>query len=361
MLSLTDVRVTYVGARGSDPVTAVDGVELDLADGQVLALLGPSGCGKSTLLRAIAGLEPLSGGRICWDDTDLARIPVHRRHFGLMFQDGVLFPHRTVAGNIGYGLRQLGLAPARRRHRVDELLELVGLPGLGGRRVTELSGGQQQRVALARALAPQPRLLLLDEPLAALDTALRSRLLTDLRTVLTRTHSTALYVTHDQGEAFAIADRVALMNEGRIRQVGSPSDVWREPADEWVARFVGYTTVLPVGHGVPGLPDGPIALRPPALVVDPDGRLAGRVLEARPAPDTVRLTVELPGSGAVQAISGTLPAVGATVRLAVDLSATAPLPAGSAKAPDHHAQDDQAPDDQAPQHHASLTSGTVNR
>jgi thiamine transport system ATP-binding protein len=332
MLTLTDVSVTYstgAGGRG-EPVAAVNGVDLDVADGRVLALLGPSGCGKSTLLRAIAGLEPLTAGRICWDGIDLARIPVHRRHFGLMFQDGVLFPHRTVAGNIDYGLRQRGMDRAGRRGRVGELLELVGLPGLGGRRVTELSGGQQQRVALARALAPRPRLLLLDEPLAALDTELRSRLLTDLRGVLTSTRSTALYVTHDQGEAFAIADRVAVMNDGRLRQVGAPGQVWRQPADEWVARFVGYTTVLPVGHGIAALPDGPVALRPSALIADPAGGLTGSVIESRPTPDTVRLTVELPGAGAVQAVSSTMLPIGEKVRLAVDSSATAQLPATNA-------------------------------
>jgi len=185
-------------------------------------------------------------------------------------------------------------------------------------------------VALARALAPSPRLLLLDEPLAALDASLRARLLSDLRRVLAETRTSALFVTHDQGEAFAVADRIALMDSGRIRQVGTPTAVWRHPVDAWVARFVGYTTVLPAGHGVPGIDDGPIALRPAALVADRQsagstGRLTGTVLSARPTPDTVRLTVDLPGAGVVQAISETLPAVGDIVALSVDRTGTAPI------------------------------------
>jgi thiamine transport system ATP-binding protein len=326
MLTIDRVTVSYPAGRKS--VIAVDDVCLELPDGAVLALLGPSGCGKSTLLRAVAGLEPLATGRICWDDVDLATVAVHRRHFGLMFQDGVLFPHRTVAGNIGYGLPFTGMNRAAQRRRIGELLELVGLPGMGTRRVGSLSGGQQQRVALARALAPSPRLLLLDEPLAALDAELRSRLLTDLRTVLAETRSTALFVTHDQGEAFAVADRIALMQAGRIRQTGTPTQLWRNPRDGWVAGFVGYTTVLPAGHQVAGIGPGPIALRPAALVADPAGPLTGTVLAARPTPDTVRLTVQLTGSDPVQAISDTVPTVGAVVRLRLDAAGTASLPPG---------------------------------
>ena len=216
MLTLQALTVRYAGT------TAVNEVDLRVDDGQVLALLGPSGCGKSTLLRAVAGLEPVAGGSISWDGRDLAGVPVHRRGFGLMFQDGVLFPHRTVAGNVSYGLARYGHGRADRATRVADLLELVGLAGYGERAVATLSGGEQQRVALARALAPAPRLLLLDEPLAALDRALRDRLLADLRDVLGATGTTALFVTHDQGEAFAVADVVALMDAGRIRQTGAP-------------------------------------------------------------------------------------------------------------------------------------------
>lgn len=331
MLRITGVSVRYGTGRAA--LTAVDDVTLSLPDGEVLALLGPSGCGKSTLLRAVAGLEPIARGRISWDSqgqdplqsTDLASIPVHRRQFGLMFQDGVLFPHRSVAGNVGYGLKFAGLGRAAQRRRIDELLELVGLPGLGDRGVASLSGGQQQRVALARALAPSPRLLLLDEPLAALDAALRSRLLADLRDVLTESRATALFVTHDQGEAFAIADQIALMRDGRIQQTGTPTDVWRNPVDDWVAGFVGYTTVLPAGHGIAGLPVGPVALRPNALVADQAGPLTATVVAARPTPDSVRLTVELPGGVAAQAISDYGPAIGEVLGFAVDEAGTARL------------------------------------
>jgi thiamine transport system ATP-binding protein len=221
--------------------TAVDGVSLEVADGEVLALLGPSGCGKSTLLRAIIGIEPLAGGRIEWDGVDLARIPVHRRGFGLMFQDGVLFPHRTVAGNVGYGIARRPDAAAR----VADLLDGVGLAGYGDRRVSTLSGGEAQRVALARALAPRPRLLLLDEPLAALDMSLRAALLADLEDVLRSTGTAAVFVTHDQREAFAIADRIALMRAGRIVQIGDPDEVRAEPVDGQAARFLGLVDEAP--------------------------------------------------------------------------------------------------------------------
>jgi thiamine transport system ATP-binding protein len=233
MLQLHDVTVRYGAA------TAVRGVSVDVSDGEVLALLGPSGCGKSTLLRAIVGIEPLASGRVAWDGVDLARVPIHRRGFGLMFQDGVLFPHRTVAGNVGYGLGRWDREASA--GRVAELLDMVGLAGYGGRRVATLSGGEAQRVALARALAPRPRLLLLDEPLAALDMSLRAALLADLDEVLRSTGTTAVFVTHDQGEAFAIADRVALMRTGRIVQIGTPGEVRESPVDPEAARFLGLT------------------------------------------------------------------------------------------------------------------------
>jgi thiamine transport system ATP-binding protein len=237
MLQLHDVTVRY-GAT-----TAVRGVSVDVADGEVLALLGPSGCGKSTLLRAIVGIEPLATGRVAWDGVDLARVPIHRRGFGLMFQDGVLFPHRTVAGNVGYGLSRWDREASA--GRVAELLDMVGLAGYGGRRVATLSGGEAQRVALARALAPRPRLLLLDEPLAALDMSLRAALLADLDEVLRSTGTTAVFVTHDQAEAFAIADRVALMRTGRIVQIGDPDAVRAEPVDDQAARFLGLVDEAP--------------------------------------------------------------------------------------------------------------------
>lgn len=209
-LRVEDVTVRF-GA-----LAAVDDVSLRLPTGRVIAVLGPSGCGKSTLLRAVAGLEPLAAGRVLWDGADLAATPTHRRGFAMMFQDGQLFGHLSVARNVGYALRLQGLRGAELDAEVDRLLELVGLAGRGGDDPLTLSGGQQQRVALARALGARPRLLLLDEPLSALDRELRERLAGDLREVLTETGTTAMLVTHDHGEAEVIADETVQMREGRL-------------------------------------------------------------------------------------------------------------------------------------------------
>ena len=197
-------------------LTAVDHVSLRLPTGRVVAVLGPSGCGKSTLLRAVAGLEPLAAGRVLWDGEDLAATPTHRRGFAMMFQDGQLFGHLSVARNVGYALRLQGVRGVELDAEVDRLLGLVGLAGRGGDDPLTLSGGQQQRVALARALGARPRLLLLDEPLSALDRELRERLAGDLREVLTETGTTAMLVTHDHGEAEVIADETVQMREGRL-------------------------------------------------------------------------------------------------------------------------------------------------
>lgn len=234
-----DGLVVRYGA-GERATVAVDGVTLGVAPGEVVALLGPSGCGKSSLLRAVAGLEPAAAGTVTWDGDDLAGVPVHRRGFGLMFQDGQLFPHRDVGGNVEFGLRMARAPGGERDTRVRELLAVVGLAGYERRAVATLSGGEQQRVALARALAPRPRLLLLDEPLSALDRALRERLADDLRAALTTTGTTALLVTHDHDEAFAVADRVAVMDAGRLLQVAPPVELWRRPASRRVAEFLGY-------------------------------------------------------------------------------------------------------------------------
>ncbi len=232
---------------------AVDGVDLDVAAGEIVALLGASGSGKSSLLRAVAGLEDVADGDVAWDRRSMVRVPVHRRGFGLMFQDGQLFEHRDVGGNIAYGL--IGLPRARRDERVREMLELVGLPGFEQRRVTTLSGGQAQRVALARALAPAPRLLLLDEPLSALDRALREQLATDVRAILREGGTTALYVTHDQDEAMTVADRVGVMESGRLLRLDTPQRLWTDPGSSKVARFLGFDVV------------GDLALAPGALCV----------------------------------------------------------------------------------------------
>lgn len=241
-LEAQGLRVSFTREQGRQRITttALDGVSLELNEGEVLGVLGPSGSGKSTLLRAIAGLETLQAGRVRWRGDDITAVPVHKRGFALMFQDGQLFSHRSVAANIEYPLRIAKVQADARERRVQELLDLVGLPGFGDRRVTELSGGEQQRVALARSLAASPRLLLLDEPLSSLDRELRQRLAGDLRQILVETGTTALMVTHDQDEAFAVCDRVAIMMAGAIVQLGTPAQIRAEPASPAIARFLGH-------------------------------------------------------------------------------------------------------------------------
>lgn len=224
MLTIADLQVAY-----DEPV--LHGIDLDVASGETVCILGPSGGGKSTLLRAVAGLVRYSG-KVTIDGVPVDAIPAHRRHVGLMFQDDLLFPHLDVAGNVGFGSRG---------QRVPEMLELVGLPGFGPRRVETLSGGQAQRVALARALAPQPRLLLLDEPFGALDVVLKGQLTLDVQRVLRGV--TVLAVTHDRNEAFTLADRVAILRDGRLAQVGTPDELWRAPADDYVAGLVGLSVI----------------------------------------------------------------------------------------------------------------------
>ena len=267
-LSVRSLAVTY------GDLHAVDGVDLDVAAGEVVALLGASGCGKSSLLRAVAGLEDVAGGEVAWDGRSMVRVPVHKRGFGLMFQDGQLFEHRDVGSNIAYGLT--GLPRAQRGERVREMLELVGLPGFERRRVTTLSGGQAQRVALARALAPAPRLLLLDEPLSALDRALREQLATDVRAILRQGGTTALYVTHDQDEAMTVADRVGVMEAGCLLRLDTPQRLWADPGSSKVARFLGFDVV------------GDLALAPGALrVAEAAGEPAERGRSAETLPATV--------------------------------------------------------------------------
>lgn len=223
---------------------ALSGVTFDVAVGEVVAVLGPSGCGKSTLLSIIAGLEVLDGGDVTWMGHSLDGLPPHRRGFGLMFQDYMLFPHMNVFENVAFGLRMSAQSQPVISSRVEECLALVGLSGLGARDVTTLSGGEQQRAALARSLAPRPALLMLDEPLGALDRGLRERLMLDLRSILRGLHQTAIYVTHDQEEAFGLADRIVVMDAGRVGQIGSPQAIYRHPASPFVARFLGLSNLL---------------------------------------------------------------------------------------------------------------------
>ena len=233
-------------------VSVLHGVSMVVAAGETVVLLGPSGSGKTTLLRIIAGLERPDAGRLLLNGQDLTPVPVHRRSFGMVFQDYALFPHKNVLENVAFGLRMVNWERPQIEARVDEVLALVSLAGFGPRPVHELSGGEQQRVALARALAPAPRLLLLDEPLGSLDQTLRDRLMGELRTILNQAGDlvagadgmTAVYVTHDQAEAFAIANRIAVMNEGRIEQSAPPQELYRRPATPFVARFLGMENVF---------------------------------------------------------------------------------------------------------------------
>jgi len=232
--------------KSFDGAPLLQDISLAVAPGEIVCLLGPSGSGKTTLLRIIAGLEQADSGEIFFGDQNLRDVPVHQRGLGMMFQDLALFPHKNVIDNIAFGLRMHAARISRDaiHARVQETLELVGLAGFDKRDVNNLSGGEQQRVALARSLAPRPRLLLFDEPLGALDRILREQLIADLRTILKRIAMTALYVTHDQDEAFAIADRIAIIHDGRIAQIGTPAEIYRAPANAFVAQFLGMTNLF---------------------------------------------------------------------------------------------------------------------
>jgi thiamine transport system ATP-binding protein len=312
MLQLEALTVVY------DGFTAVAGIDVDVDDGEILCVLGPSGSGKSSVLRAVAGLEPGATGRVSWDGTDLTGVPPHRRGFGLMFQDHALFPHRDVQGNVAFGLRMQRLPRPEIETRTRAALALVGLEGFGARRIRELSGGEQQRVALARALAAEPRLLMLDEPLGALDRALRERLVAELRALFVRLGLTTLFVTHDHDEAFALADRLVVMHAGRIEQLGTPADVWRRPANAFVARFLGWNVTT-------AFTATPTAVRPDAVRVvdraDVGGEVTARTFRRDHFLLDVRVDGAAPGEDPLQVQVPTdlapLPDVGDRVGLAV--------------------------------------------
>jgi thiamine transport system ATP-binding protein len=312
------LRVEGVTVRFAEKA-ALDGVTLDVAEGEVVAVLGASGSGKSTLLRVVAGLQRPDSGRVVLDGRDLAGVPPHRRGIGLVFQDHALFEHRDVSGNVAFGLRMRGASRAEIEQKVAELLDLVGLSGLERRSISTLSGGEQQRVALARALAPEPRVLLLDEPLGSLDRLLRDRLLEDLGELFAALRVTAVYVTHDQAEAFALGNRVAVVRDGRVAQIGTPDELWSRPLDEDVARFLGLN-----------VRDGTV-IRPEAVQVrraregEPgDGVVEGAV---RGGP-TVRIAVRLDGGETIEAALTTLdhPVPGDRVRVEIDEKGIVRLP-----------------------------------
>jgi len=276
------LRVDGVTVR-FDGDAALDDASLEVSRGETVTVLGPSGSGKTTLLRVVAGLQVPDAGRVVLDGEDLAGVPPHRRGVGLVFQDHALFPHRNVAENVGFGLRMRGDDPQAIAKRVRELLELVGLAGFERRSVGTLSGGEQQRVALARALAPEPRLLLLDEPLGSLDRRLRDRLLEDLARLFDELDVTALYVTHDHTEAFTLGDWVAVTRHGRVVQVATPDELWAGPVDEDTARFLGIANI-----------DGTEIVRPEAVAVRPAvARGDGTVETAVRVGPLVRLRVRL--------------------------------------------------------------------
>ncbi|QUS40527.1 ABC transporter ATP-binding protein [Tardiphaga alba] len=257
------VHVVNCGKTFPDGTQALSPASLDIVAGETLVLLGPSGCGKTTMLRIIAGLEtPDAGGRILFDNNDVTATPIEQRHVGMVFQSYALFPNMTVADNIGYGLKIRGVGKAERAARVAEMVALTNIGGLENRRIDQLSGGQRQRVALARAVAVRPRVLLLDEPLTALDASLRDRLRSELNRLLRELGITAIYVTHDQAEAMELGDRIVVMRKGAIAQIGTPREVYFEPQNRFVAEFVGAANIVegPIAGGRLTLPGGWLGL-----------------------------------------------------------------------------------------------------
>jgi putative spermidine/putrescine transport system ATP-binding protein len=271
------------------PIVAVDGIDLDIADGEFFAVLGPSGSGKTTVLRMIAGFETPTAGTIELAGVDATRVPPFRRDVNTVFQDYALFPHMSVADNVAYGLRVRRVAKPERMRRVAEALEMVRLPDLGSRRPAELSGGQRQRIALARALINRPRVLLLDEPLGALDLKLREQMQIELKAIQRDVGITFVFVTHDQDEALTLCDRLAVMHDGRLEQVGAPEDVYERPATRFVAEFVGTSNVIS-GNAARRLLGSPqaVSVRPEKIAVRPRGG-------SRPAGDGAAGAVSVDG------------------------------------------------------------------
>ena len=334
------LEATNVSVRFGEKV-ALDAVNLTVADGEVMAVLGPSGSGKTTLLRVIAGLQNPDTGSLKWDGNPLDQVAPHERGFGLMFQDYALFPHRSVGGNVSFGLRMAGWSREQMQQRVAQVLSWVGLSGYEDRTVGNLSGGEQQRVALARALAPAPRMLMLDEPVGSLDRVLRERLVGELRHLFVQRGITTLYVTHDQEEAFGLADRIVIMREGFVTQEGTPEQVWHAPADEWVARFLGFDNItdatisdgyaetsfgtLPVSSETTGRHR--LVVRPDGFELAPGGSVQGKVLTRSFRGGHYRLQVETRDQTILEMEldEHPVPVVGQTVALAVNPDAVVVL------------------------------------
>jgi putative spermidine/putrescine transport system ATP-binding protein len=311
------VRVQACGKTFVDGTRALEPATLDIARGETLVLLGPSGCGKTTMLRIIAGLEaPDPGGKVLFDGKDVTAVPIERRNVGMVFQSYALFPNMSVADNIAYGLRIRGVPKAERAARVAELVRLTNITGLENRRIDQLSGGQRQRVALARAVAIRPGILLLDEPLTALDAALRERLRSELNRLLRDLGITAIYVTHDQSEAMELGDRVVVMRKGAIAQIGSPREIYFTPNSRFVAEFIGAANIVeaPLERGQLVLPGG-------RLSIDGDSSMPSALAMIRP--ETIRL-VE-PGIASLTGIVDSASFIGDRQRVVVSRASDQPL------------------------------------
>ncbi len=299
-VDFTDVTRIYGGAVGRDgagTVRALDGLTLHLEPGEMVALLGPSGCGKTTALRILAGLDEPTSGRVAVGGSDVTAVPPNKRDMGMVFQAYSLFPHLTVLDNVAFGLKLRGSNKAARTARAADMLDLVGLSAHKQKYANELSGGQQQRVALARALAIEPRVLLLDEPLSALDAKVRAQLRDEIRRVQLEVGTTTLFVTHDQEEALAVADRVGVMNQGRLEQIAAPADVYAHPATPFVAEFVGLNNKVDVQ-----VADGHVDLLGTSLPVA-DGSVAAGGGTALVRPESVRIDADPAGPATVASVS----------------------------------------------------------
>lgn len=307
------VELQYL-TRTFGAVRALDGLNLRIEPGELVALLGPSGCGKTTAMRILAGLEEATSGSVLVDGRDITGVPANKRDMGMVFQAYSLFPHLTVLDNVAFGLKMRGVGAGERRSRAAEMLELVGLSAQSGRYADELSGGQQQRVALARALAVRPRVLLLDEPLSALDAKVRTQLRDEIRRVQLEVGTTTLFVTHDQEEALAVADRVGVMNAGRLEQLAAPAELYAHPATPFVADFVGLNNKLAatVSGGTAGL----LGVTVPALPGSVDGAGVAMV-----RPESVTVQADPAGQATVVAVSF----LGAISRVSVALADGAAL------------------------------------
>ena len=342
----TPVSITLSGCRKTFPdgTRALEPLDLEIVSGETLVLLGPSGCGKTTTLRMIAGLEqPDAGGKVLFDSADVTALPIERRNVGMVFQSYALFPNMSVAENIGYGLRIRRRPKAGIASRVREMLALMRIERLADRRIDQLSGGQRQRVALARALAVEPRVLLLDEPLTALDAKLREELRLEIDELLRGLGITTIYVTHDQAEAMALGDRIVVMSEGRVAQVGTPREIYQHPASAFVAEFIGTMNVLRgnvrdgafvTGAGAIPWPGAPadaaeVRFRPEDVrLADDAPHLSGKIVASVFRGDRTRLLVDVGGEKPLVLETGTRSdfARGNAVGLCVDASGLIVLP-----------------------------------